>query len=35
MTAHMAQNSPLQRVREHCRGNSPDAQRGVLWAFAG
>lgn len=29
------QNASLQRVREHCRGNPPDAQRGVLWAYAG
>lgn len=35
MTVYNAQNALLQRVREHCRGNQSDAQRGVLWAFAG
>ena len=35
MTACSAQNALLQRVREHCRGNTSDAQRGVLWAYAG
>ena len=35
MTVYTVHNAPLQRVREHCRGNSPDAQRGVLWAYAG
>lgn len=35
MTTYTAQNAPLQRVREHCRGNTSDAQCGVLWAFAG
>ena len=35
MTVYNAQNAPLQRVREHCRGNPPDAQRGALWAYAG
>ena len=35
MTIDMTQNAPLQRFREHCRGNPHDAQHGVLWAFAG
>lgn len=35
MTTCSAQNALLQRVREHCRGNPPDALRGVLWAYSG
>jgi len=35
MTTYNTQKGPLQRVREHCWGNPPDAQRGVLRAYAG
>ena len=35
MTTYTAQNGLLQRVREHCRGNTLDAKRGILWAFSG
>ena len=35
MITYTAQNALLQRVREHCRGNTLDAKRGLTWAFSG